>query len=97
MTTVADALTPTAMGQRLLGQRTRRLRHERGFTLQQLSDRSQMSVQYLSDVERGARLPSLTALYRIAGAMDLLVVDLIAVYPYATRRLPAESDVPSDT
>lgn len=55
-----------------------------------------MSAQHFSYIERGMRLPSLTVLYYVAEALDLLVVELIDVYPYATRRPPPASDVPSD-
>ena len=55
--------------------RLRWLRKKSGMTLAQLSERSGVSVSFLSDLERGERgvLPSLLVLERIAAVYGLTV------------------------
>ncbi len=54
-----------------LGRQIRLARTERGWTLKDLSERSEVSVSQLSSIERGAHLPSLESLVSIAVALDL--------------------------
>jgi len=51
-----------------VGARLRRLRRERGWRLEDLAERTDLSVAYLSRIEGGERQPSLTALFAIAQA-----------------------------
>jgi transcriptional regulator with XRE-family HTH domain len=62
-----------------IGQRIREKRNEAGrkMTLKQLADVSELSVTYLSDVERGATRPSLKTLGRIAEAFGITTTDLM--------------------
>ncbi|MBX3363234.1 MAG: response regulator [Phycisphaeraceae bacterium] len=53
-----------------LGRHIRLARTERGWTLKDLSERSDVSVSQLSSIERGAHLPSLESLVSIALALD---------------------------
>jgi len=54
-----------------LGRQIRVARTERGWTLKELGEASQVSVSQLSSVERGAHLPSLESLVAIAAALDV--------------------------
>lgn len=54
-----------------LGKRIKALRNERGLTLVQLGQRVGLSASYLSQIERGVTMPSLTRLTAIAGALDV--------------------------
>jgi transcriptional regulator with XRE-family HTH domain len=54
-----------------LGKRLRALRNERGFTLAQLGRQVGLSASYLSQIERGVTMPSLSRLATIAGALDV--------------------------
>jgi transcriptional regulator with XRE-family HTH domain len=56
-----------------LGKRIKALRNERGLTLVQLGQRVGLSASYLSQIERGVTMPSLTRLTAIAGALDVEV------------------------
>ena len=56
-----------------IGQRLRALRGERGLTLAQLGQHLGLSASYLSQIERGVTLPSLSRLTTIAGALDVQV------------------------
>lgn len=53
-----------------LGKRIKALRNERGLTLVQLGQRVGLSASYLSQIERGVTMPSLTRLTTIASALD---------------------------
>lgn len=54
-----------------LGCRLRTLRLERGWTLGELAQRTQLSEAYLSRLESGDRQPSLAALLALANAYEL--------------------------
>jgi len=60
-----------------LGERLRQLRHDRGWKLATAAQRSGVSLAYLSEVERGRKLPSMDVLARIAGAYGMSVVSLL--------------------
>jgi transcriptional regulator with XRE-family HTH domain len=78
----------------LLGQRIQSLRTERGLTLRELADRSEVSVSMLSAVERGDKAPTVVVLDRIAGGLDVTLASLVAK-PDAERvivRRAAEQD-----
>jgi CheY-like chemotaxis protein/DNA-binding XRE family transcriptional regulator len=53
-----------------LGRQIRIARTERGWTLKELSEASELSVSQLSSIERGAHLPSLESLIAIASALE---------------------------
>jgi transcriptional regulator with XRE-family HTH domain len=52
-----------------LGRQVRLARIEKGWTLKELSEASQVSVSQLSSIERGAHLPSLESLVAVALAL----------------------------
>ncbi|AKX94641.1 transcriptional regulator [Moorella thermoacetica] len=56
---------------RVCGKRIRELREERGYSLQDLAQRAGVSVSYLSEIERGAKRPSLKTLDKVARALNL--------------------------
>lgn len=56
---------------RVCGQKIRQLREERGYSLQDLAQKAGVSVSYLSEIERGAKKPSLKTLERIAAALNI--------------------------
>jgi XRE family transcriptional regulator, regulator of sulfur utilization len=79
----------------VLGQRIQRWRTERGLTLQELADRSSVSISMLSSVERGAKAPTVVVLDRIAGGLGVPLARLVDE-PGAHRvlvRRAAEQDV----
>jgi transcriptional regulator with XRE-family HTH domain len=61
-----------------LGHRIQSLRVERGLTLRELADRSEVSVSMLSSVERGDKAPTVVVLDRIAGGLDVTLARLVA-------------------
>lgn len=60
-----------------IGQRLRQVRKQLGLTLQKLSELTNLSVGYLSNVERGLTSPSVSNLQRICGALNINLVNLI--------------------
>jgi transcriptional regulator with XRE-family HTH domain len=78
--------TPT--GNAALGARLRELRLAQGLKLAALADRSGVSLAYVSEEERGRKLPSLEVLDRLAGALGLSVLDALdGVAPYDRVRV----------
>lgn len=69
---------PLPLLRELLGQSLRRERHRQARTLAQVAERSGVSMQHLSDVERGIKDPSSEVVAAIAGALGLTVLDLAA-------------------
>jgi len=53
-----------------LGQRIKKLRKEKGLILRELAEKSNLSIGYISLVERGLTSISLTSLKNIAAALD---------------------------
>ncbi len=54
-----------------IGQGLRKLREERGYTLTQLGARAQISVSYLSEIERNRKTPSVRAIDRLSVALNV--------------------------
>ena len=62
---------------KLVGRNVRRLRMERQMTQEQFAERSGFSQQYISDLERGRRNPTIVSLYELAQALCATPIDLI--------------------
>jgi transcriptional regulator with XRE-family HTH domain len=61
----------------LVGRNVRRLRLQAGLTQEQLSTRSGFGQQYISDLERGLRNPTIVSLYELAQALGSTPVILL--------------------
>lgn len=62
---------------RLVGRNVRRIRKAKGLTQEVLAELSGVSQQYVSELERGRRNPSVITLYVLAQAMGVSHVDLV--------------------
>jgi len=62
---------------RLVGENVRRIRLEKGLTQEQLAERSGFGQQYISDLERGRRNPTIVSLYELANALGVDHVALV--------------------
>ncbi|CAN5436670.1 hypothetical protein BH09ACT12_BH09ACT12_02660 [soil metagenome] len=73
-------VTPTPAAEPLwreaVGQELRTTRQEQQRTLADVAGRSGVSIQYLSEVERGLKEPSSEILGAVSGALGLRLVDL---------------------
>lgn len=84
---VADVADEAAANQRL-GAYIRQVRHARSMTLVQLAEATALSHPFLSQLERGLALPSLSSLRRIAVALQTSPIELIGA-----SDAPASDDV----
>ena len=64
----------------IFGERLRDLREKQELSLRSLADLAGMSYTYISDMERGLRVPSLTTIIRLAVALDCKVTDLVGMF-----------------
>lgn len=72
--TTAEA--PESLWRELIGHELHRERRGRGERLVDVAERAGVSMQYLSEIERGLKDPSSEMLHAIAGALDLSVREL---------------------
>ena len=54
-----------------LGKRIRESRIKKGYTQQDLAERADIGVVYISEIERGIKLPSLNIFIKIIDALDV--------------------------
>ncbi|MEA2488328.1 MAG: hypothetical protein QOH21_120 [Acidobacteriota bacterium] len=64
----------------LFGERLRHVRKRRGLTQEELASRADLAGPYISDMERGLKVPSLTTVLQLAMAMECKVTDLVGVF-----------------
>jgi transcriptional regulator with XRE-family HTH domain len=62
---------------KLVGRNFRRVRTEKGLTQERFAELSGFSQQYVSDLERGLRNPTVVTLYELAQALGTTPVALI--------------------
>lgn len=64
---------------RVVGENVKRLRLAAGLTQEQFAERSGFSQQYVSDLERGRRNPTVVSVFELAQALGVAPADLLAV------------------
>lgn len=62
---------------KLIGRNLARLRREKRFTQERFAEVSGFTQQYVSDVERGLRNPTIVSIYNLATALGVSHVDLV--------------------
>jgi len=62
---------------KLVGRNVRRIRDRKGLTQEQFADLSGYSQQYISDLERGKRNPTIITVYELATALGVSHLDLL--------------------
>ena len=62
---------------RLVGRNFARLRREKGFTQERFAEVSGVTQQYVSDLERGRRNPTVVTLFHLASALGVSHVELV--------------------
>lgn len=63
---------------RLVGLNFARLRKAKGFTQERFAEMSGFTQQYVSDLERGRRNPTVVTLFHLASTLGVTPVDLVA-------------------
>ena len=75
----------------MVGTALKRLRLEKGYSINELSDRAGVSKSYLSYIERGIQKnPSLQVLSKLASTLDTHVEELLEINPTSTDNLDSE-------
>jgi transcriptional regulator with XRE-family HTH domain len=69
-----------------LGRRIYEFRKQNRFTQAALAEKARISNEFVSAVERGAKMPSLPVLERIAGALKVDISDLFSFDRTSYRR-----------
>jgi transcriptional regulator with XRE-family HTH domain len=62
---------------KLVGRNFGKLRREKGFTQEQFAEISGFTQQYVSDLERGLRNPTVVSLFHLANALGISHIDLL--------------------
>jgi transcriptional regulator with XRE-family HTH domain len=62
---------------KLVGRNFARLRKQRRFTQENFAEVSGFTQQYISDLERGRRNPTVVTLFELASALGVSHVDLV--------------------
>lgn len=74
-------MTPkTASEGVIFGQRLRELRTARNLTQSELAERCGSNHPFISNLERGVKVPSLTMILRLAEALECRVCDLVEAF-----------------
>jgi transcriptional regulator with XRE-family HTH domain len=75
---------------KLVGRNFGRLRKQKGFTQEKFAEASGFSQQYISDLERGRRNPTVVTLFELASTLDVSHVELVLPdEEFRNRRLKA--------
>src|ERR1700709_2236717 len=82
---------------RVLGELLRAQRQAAGLSLRELSERTEVSNAYLSQLERGLNEPSLSVLRAIAGALGVPLGTLLARAGLLDDEADADGGGPRDT
>jgi transcriptional regulator with XRE-family HTH domain len=70
----------------VFGKTLRRLRDDRRLSQEKLSAAAHLTMNYLSDLERGIKVPSLTSILKLAYALDCPPADLLSEFSTAAIR-----------
>lgn len=62
---------------KLVGRNFAKLRREKGFTQEHFAEASGFTQQYVSDLERGRRNPTVVTLFHLAAALGVSHIDLV--------------------
>lgn len=60
-----------------IGTRVKELRKDRGLTLTDLANKTELSLGFLSNLERGQTSPTIAALHTVCNALDITLNDII--------------------
>ncbi len=72
----------------IFGRRLRELRMERDLTQDALAQIVATSKPFISDMERGVKVPSLTMVLRLAKALECRVCELVNVFDDQDKKRP---------
>lgn len=73
-----------------LGQRVRELRKQRGFSQEQLGQRSSLSGKFIGEIERGEKSISIDSLYKVSEALAVPLGQLTDVQRSRRAATPSQ-------
>ena len=73
-------MTEVTRAGELFGEQLRELRKKRSMTQVELAERSGVPQNHISTIERGAKLPTIGTLIRLAAALHCKVTALVSVF-----------------
>lgn len=76
---------------RLVGLNFARLRKEKGFTQERFAETSGFTQQYVSDLERGRRNPTVVTLFHLASPLGITPAELVAQIDETDADKPSSS------
>lgn len=79
-------MTKTAPEGVIFGQRLRELRIARNFSQGELAERCGSNRPFISNLERGVKVPSLTMVLRLADALGCRVYELVEEFEEIRRK-----------
>lgn len=62
---------------KLVGDNCARIRRSRGWTQEELAERSGLTQQYLSGLERGRRNPTIVTIFELSVALEVSHLELV--------------------
>jgi len=65
--------------QDIFGKKIKSIRRARDITQEKLADLSGLSLQYIGEIERGRRNPSLTSIEQLSRALDIPMAELFSL------------------
>ncbi|MHC1790218.1 helix-turn-helix domain-containing protein [Solidesulfovibrio sp.] len=65
--------------QDIFGKKIKSIRRARDITQEKLADLSGLSLQYIGEIERGRRNPSLTSIEQLSKALDIPMAELFSL------------------
>ncbi|MEA4887790.1 MAG: helix-turn-helix transcriptional regulator [Bacteroides graminisolvens] len=74
--------------QDIFGKKIKSIRRARDITQEKLADLSGLSLQYIGEIERGRRNPSLTSIEQLSKALDIPMAELFSLEEF--RLAPEE-------
>lgn len=66
----------------LFGKKIKTIRKKKKMTQENLAELSKLSIQYIGEIERGVRNPSLSSIDKIARALEMPVEELFDLEEY---------------
>lgn len=69
----------------ILGLKVAYLRHQKGYSYQQLATLTELSTGYLHGIEKGKKYPSRSAMIKLTNALDVTYDDLVSIH--ASKKL----------
>jgi transcriptional regulator with XRE-family HTH domain len=70
----------------VFGQQLKAMRLKRGLSQQAVAERCGSNYPYISELERGLKVPTLTMILRLASALECRVRDLVGIFDTASPK-----------